>query len=150
MPQEASSVLREELAIALNELADIRIDFSDYDVSDIERDLDRVESLARDDTDDGVEWADKHFYLPEGSSHIAGHWTTQPVQVVMLNMMTNDAIKIVSVRKSARLGYTKILVAALLYFAEHKNVVPWSISLSMTNRMDLSPTRLTPLSPKCR
>ncbi|MGT8916956.1 hypothetical protein ACVV37_12160 [Escherichia coli] len=57
--------------------------------------------------------------------------------------MTNDAIKIVSVRKSARLGYTKILVAALLYFAEHKNVVPWSISLSMTNRMDLSPTRLT-------
>ncbi|MDO2331541.1 phage terminase large subunit family protein, partial [Escherichia coli] len=63
----------------------------------------------------GVEWADKYFYLPEGSSHIAGHWTTQPVQVVMLNMMTNDAIKIVSVRKSARLGYTKILVAALLY-----------------------------------
>lgn len=53
MPQEASSVLREELAIALNELSDIRIDFSDYDVSDIERDLDRVESLARDDTDDG-------------------------------------------------------------------------------------------------
>lgn len=53
MPQEASSVLREELAIALNELADIRVDFSDYDVSDIERDLDRVESLARDDTDDG-------------------------------------------------------------------------------------------------
>lgn len=27
----------------------------------------------------GVEWADKYFYLPEGSSHIAGHWTTQPV-----------------------------------------------------------------------
>ncbi|MCM2841568.1 terminase small subunit [Escherichia coli] len=53
MPQEASSVLREELAIALNELADIRVDFSDYDVSDIEHDLDRVESLARDDTDDG-------------------------------------------------------------------------------------------------
>lgn len=46
MPQEASSVLREELAIALNELSDIRIDFSDYDVSDIERDLDRVESLC--------------------------------------------------------------------------------------------------------
>ncbi len=68
----------------------------------------------------GVEWADKYFYLPEGSSHIAGHWKTQPVQLAMLNMMTNDAIKIVSVRKSARLGYTKVLVAALLYFAEHK------------------------------
>uniref|UniRef100_UPI0019D29BEE phage terminase large subunit family protein n=1 Tax=Salmonella enterica TaxID=28901 RepID=UPI0019D29BEE len=68
----------------------------------------------------GVEWADKNFYLPEGSSHIAGRWTTQPVQIVMLNMMTNDAIKIVSARKSARLGYTKVLVAAVLYFAEHK------------------------------
>lgn len=68
----------------------------------------------------GVEWADKYFYLPEGSSHIAGRWTTQPVQVAMLNMMTNDTIKIVSVRKSARLGYTKMLVAALLYTTEHK------------------------------
>ncbi|MDN8599026.1 phage terminase large subunit family protein [Citrobacter sp. S2-9] len=68
----------------------------------------------------GVEWADKYFYLPEGSSHIAGRWNTQPVQIAMLNMMTNDAIKIVSVRKSARLGYTKILVAALLYTTEHK------------------------------
>ncbi|EBA0744805.1 hypothetical protein FXF82_00920 [Salmonella enterica subsp. enterica serovar Nigeria] len=53
MPQEASSLLKEELAIALNELADIRVDFSDYDVSDIERDLDRVEALACNDTDDG-------------------------------------------------------------------------------------------------
>lgn len=68
----------------------------------------------------GVEWADEYFYLPEGSSHIAGRWKTQPVQVAMLNMMTNDAIKMVSVRKSARLGYTKVLVAALLYMTEHK------------------------------
>lgn len=68
----------------------------------------------------GVEWADEHFYLPGGSSHIAGRWTTQPVQIAMLNMMTNDAIKIVSVRKSARLGYTKILVAALFYTTQHK------------------------------
>lgn len=68
----------------------------------------------------GVEWADEYFYLPEGSSHIAGRWKTQPVQIAMLNMMTNDAIKIVSVRKSARLGYTKVLVAALFYLTEHK------------------------------
>ncbi|WP_368750170.1 phage terminase large subunit family protein [Klebsiella aerogenes] len=68
----------------------------------------------------GVEWADAFFYLPEGSSHIAGRWKTQPLQVAMLNMMTNDAIKMVSLRKSARLGYTKMLVAALLYLTEHK------------------------------
>lgn len=68
----------------------------------------------------GVEWADEFFYLPEGSSHIAGRWKTQPLQVAMLNMMTNDAIKIVSLRKSARLGYTKVMVAALFYLTEHK------------------------------
>lgn len=68
----------------------------------------------------GVEWAEEFFYLPEGSSHIAGRWKTQPLQVAMLNMMTSDTIKIVSIRKSARLGYTKIMVAALLYLAAHK------------------------------
>ena len=68
----------------------------------------------------GVEWADKYFRLPEGSSQIAGQWVTQPLQVALLNMMTNDAIKLIGIKKSARLGYTKMLVAALLYLAEHK------------------------------
>lgn len=53
MPAEASQLLQQELAKALNELADIRIDLSDYDVGDIERDLDRIEALASDPTDDG-------------------------------------------------------------------------------------------------
>lgn len=68
----------------------------------------------------GVEWADKYFRLPEGSSQISGHWVTQPLQVALLNMMTNDAIRELDVQKSARLGYTKCLVAAILYFVEHK------------------------------
>lgn len=68
----------------------------------------------------GVEWADKYFRLPEGSSQIAGQWVTQPLQVAILNMMTNDAIRLLGVKKSARLGYTKMVVAALLYLAEHK------------------------------
>lgn len=68
----------------------------------------------------GVEWADKYFRLPEGSSQIAGQWVTQPLQVALLNMMTNDAIKLIGIKKSARLGYTKMVVAAMLYLAEHK------------------------------
>jgi len=68
----------------------------------------------------GVQWADKHFKLPEGSSQIAGQWTTQPVQVVMLNLMTNDRCREFGIQKSARLGYTKVLVASVLYMAEHK------------------------------
>ncbi|MDN8599027.1 hypothetical protein Q0A17_06310 [Citrobacter sp. S2-9] len=53
MPTEASQLLLKELAAALNELADIRIDLSGYDVSDIERDLDRIEALESDAADDG-------------------------------------------------------------------------------------------------
>lgn len=68
----------------------------------------------------GVEWADKYFYLPSGSSQISGRWVTQPLQVVLLNMMTNDSIRELDVQKSARLGYTKCAVAAGFFFAEHK------------------------------
>lgn len=53
MPAEASKLLQQELVKALNELANIRIDLSDYDVGDIERDLDRIEALASDTPDDG-------------------------------------------------------------------------------------------------
>lgn len=45
---------------------------------------------------------------------------TQPLQVALLNMMTNDAIRELNVQKSARLGYTKCAVAASFYFIEHK------------------------------
>ncbi|WP_368750141.1 hypothetical protein [Klebsiella aerogenes] len=53
MPTEAGQLLQKEFAAALNDLANIRIDLSDYDVGDIERDLDRIEALESDPADDG-------------------------------------------------------------------------------------------------
>lgn len=53
MPLEASQLLEKEMAGALNELTKIRVDLSDYDVGDIERDLDRIEAITGDDPDDG-------------------------------------------------------------------------------------------------
>ncbi len=74
-----------------------------------------------------VEWADKHFYLSPESSYQEGPWTTQPVQVVPLNLMGNDDVQEVDLRKSARIGYTKMLLAATGYLIEHKkrNVGIW-------------------------
>lgn len=74
-----------------------------------------------------VEWADKHFYLSPESSYVEGPWTTQPVQVVPLNLMGNDDVRVFSWRKSARIGYTKMLSAAVLYLGEHKkrNIGIW-------------------------
>lgn len=73
--------------------------------------------LRREPLISGVEWADEHFYLPEGSSQRSGRWKTQPLQIAPLNMMCNDAIREVDWQKSARVGYTKLMVAANWYLS---------------------------------
>ena len=67
-----------------------------------------------------VEWADKHFYLSSESSYQEGRWTTAPFQVAILNAMGNDLIREVNFVKSARLGYTKMLMAFIGYLVQHK------------------------------
>ncbi|QUX98178.1 hypothetical protein C0J08_14515 [Marinomonas sp. CT5] len=68
-----------------------------------------------------VEWADKYFYLSAESSYIKGKWTTRPYQVAILNAMGHPDIEEVNWEKSARVGYTKLIVAVIGYFIEHKN-----------------------------
>ena len=86
-----------------------------------------MESLRVQKPQTAVEWSDQHFYLSPESSYVEGPWTTQPVQKAILNMMGNDDIREVDFRKSARIGYTKMLLAATLYLAEHKrrNIGLW-------------------------
>lgn len=67
-----------------------------------------------------VEWANKHYYLPKESSYAPGHWETLPFQVAIMNSMGNDRIRTVNFIKSARVGYTKMLLALMAYFVEHK------------------------------
>lgn len=74
-----------------------------------------------------VEWADKHFYLSAESSYIKGKWKTRPYQVAILNAMGHPDIEEINWEKSARVGYTKLIVAAIGYFIEHKgrNIALW-------------------------
>lgn len=69
-----------------------------------------------------VEWADSDegFYLSSESSYQEGKWETLPFQVAILNAMGNDEIRTVNVIKSARVGYSKMLLAASAYQIEHK------------------------------
>ncbi len=66
------------------------------------------------------EWSRKHFYLSRESSQTEGGWQPWPYQIGIMDMISDDDIREVTVKKSARYGYTKILVCGLLYFAEHK------------------------------
>lgn len=67
------------------------------------------------------EWAAQHFYLSAESSYVEQKWEAYPYQIALMDAISNDDIREVWVRKSARVGYTKILLASLGYFAEHKH-----------------------------
>lgn len=66
-------------------------------------------------------WAAEHFYLSTESSQKEQRWVAYPYQVAILDCMGDDDIEEVIVKKPARVGYTKMLLAAIGYFAEHKH-----------------------------
>lgn len=66
------------------------------------------------------EWAREHFYLSAESSYVEQRWVPWGFQRAIMACISNDDIREVDLRKSARVGYTKILLAAIGYFAQHK------------------------------
>ncbi|MCI7923257.1 phage terminase large subunit family protein, partial [Klebsiella pneumoniae] len=77
-------------------------------------------SLYRPEPQTAVEWADKNYYLPKESAYQEGRWVTLPFQRAIMNAMGNDYIREVNVVKSARVGYSKMLLGVYSYFIEHK------------------------------
>lgn len=67
-----------------------------------------------------VHWAQKNFYLSAESSYIEQEWRAWPFQRAMLACIGNDSVHEVDIIKSARVGYTKLILAAVAYFAQHK------------------------------
>lgn len=74
----------------------------------------------------GSEWADEYFYLSPESAADPGRWRTRPYQREPLDAMTDPAIEQVTVMKSSRIGYTKMLDAAVASFM-HQDPCPISI-----------------------
>lgn len=66
------------------------------------------------------QWAERYFYLSAESSYVEKLWTAFPFQVGIMDCMSNDDIAEVTLKKSARVGYTKMILAAMGYFAQHK------------------------------
>lgn len=67
-----------------------------------------------------ADWADEHFYLSPESSGIQGPWETHPIQRPILNAFGNDDIREITLRKCARIGYTKMLMAITAYWTDHR------------------------------
>ena len=73
------------------------------------------------------QWAREHFYLSAESSYVEQRWTPWTFQRAIMACISNDDIEEVTFIKSARVGYTKMILAAMGYFADHKrrNQVVW-------------------------
>ena len=57
------------------------------------------------------QWAEEHFYLSAESSYVEGRWRSWPFQRGLMDIMGHDDIHHVTIAKSARVGYTKMLLA---------------------------------------
>lgn len=79
-----------------------------------------LESVAKPAPLRASQWADEHFYLSKESSYTEGRWKTWPFQRGILDCMGHDDIVSVTMRKPARVGYSKMLLAIVGYFSEHK------------------------------
>jgi len=65
-------------------------------------------------------WATENFYLSPESSYVEGKFEAFPFQPAIMNVISNDDVRDVYFLKSARVGCTKIMLAAVGYFAHHK------------------------------
>ena len=61
------------------------------------------------------EWADEYAYLSAESSAEGGRWHTLPYQKAIMDAITDPKIEQITVMKSARVGYSKILNHIIAY-----------------------------------
>lgn len=66
------------------------------------------------------EWAAGHFILAGESSHQKGGWVGWPFQLGILDFMSDDRIEELAVKKSKRVGYTKMITAFVAYNIAHR------------------------------
>jgi phage terminase large subunit GpA-like protein len=91
------------------------------------------------------QWMAEHFYLSEESSYEQGRWEAYPYQIAIADCIGHDEINHVTWRKSARTGYTKIFLAAVGYFAEHKRRNQAVYQPTDEDRDDFVTTELEPM-----
>jgi len=73
------------------------------------------------------QWARAHFYLSAESSYVQQAWKPWPFQSAIMAVMSNDDVREIDFKKSARVGYTKMILAFIFYTAHHRrrNQIVW-------------------------
>ena len=79
-----------------------------------------LESLRSETPQKLSEWAAANFVLAGESSHQKGAWEAWPIQIGILDFMSDDRIEELAVMKSKRVGYTKMITAFIAYNIAHR------------------------------
>lgn len=79
-----------------------------------------LESLRAEVPQSLSQWAAEHFKLAGESSHQKGGWVAWPFQIGVLDFMSDDRIKDLAVKKSKRVGYSKMITAFICYNIAHR------------------------------
>lgn len=95
------------------------------------------------------EWADRHFYLSPESSAEVGRWKTLPYQRGLMDAVTDPAVTRVSVMKSARVGYTKMLDAAIGYYVHQAPCPILVVQPTIDDAKGFSKEELAPMFRDC-
>lgn len=69
------------------------------------------------------EWSDKYAFMSAESAASEGKWRTLPYQKGFMDAMTDPTVEMISIMKSARVGYTKCLNNLIGYHA-HQDPCP--------------------------
>lgn len=79
-----------------------------------------LESLRAEPPMSLSEWAAENFRLAGESSHQKGAWEAWPLQVGIMDFMSDDRIEELDVQKPKRVGYTKMITAFIAYNIAHR------------------------------
>lgn len=90
-------------------------------------------------------WAEQNAILSAENSAEPGKWKSKPYQRGMMNAITDPAVEMISVIKSARVGYTKILDHAIGYFIDQDPAPMLMVQPTVEDAEDYSKSQVKPM-----
>jgi phage terminase large subunit GpA-like protein len=95
------------------------------------------------------EWADQHFYLSAENAAEPGRWKTIPYQKGIMDAISDPGIVQVTLKKSARVGYTKMLNATVGYYIDQDPATIMVVQPTVDDGKGYSKEELAPMFRDC-
>ncbi len=91
------------------------------------------------------QWADKYAYLSQESSAEPGKWRSYPYQIGIMDAVTDPLVWKITLMKSARVGYSKILNHTIGYYAHHEPCPQLMVQPTVEDSQGFSKDEIAPM-----